>query len=150
MTVITETRYTGVYEGGPWAAFDVREPSFVPSDAFGGDPVAVDWWSAPTVLVGVGDSPDEALDYLRFLTARDATNNESGYFVPGERVHVASCTPDSWYARGEGVIRSVEFRPQRPYAGGPRGHCVYEVDFNDQDGLLVPERYLRRGPTSAT
>jgi hypothetical protein len=59
--VIIETRYGGTYEGGSWAAFP---SSSIPEDARGDDLECLDWWMAPTVAVGVGDTPDEALDSL--------------------------------------------------------------------------------------
>ena len=143
--VITETRYGGVYEGGPWAAFSVSDFNAIPDEAFSGDPFASAWWGSPTVPVGVGDSPDQALDRLRFLVARDQQEEETGCFAPGERVQVASCTPSDWYGEGVGVVRSVEFQPSRPYAGGLRGQCIYSVDFDGATGIRVPEPYLRPG-----
>jgi hypothetical protein len=143
VAVIIETRYGGVYEGGPWAAFGVDDPKQVPDEALGGDPVAAGWWGSPTVPVGVGDSPDEALDRLRFLTDRDRRSEETGFFEVGAEVRVASSTPDCWYGEGIGVVRSYEFRAALPYVGGLRGQCVYTVDFADSEGVRVPEAYLR-------
>jgi hypothetical protein len=95
--------------------------------------------------VGVGDSPNEALARLEFLTARDHGGKEDSYFALGDLVRTASCTPRDWYGDGVGVVRAVEFRPLRPYVGGLRGHCVYTVDFDAATGVRVPEAYLRPG-----
>ena len=143
--VITETRYGGVYEGGPWAAFSVSGLDAVPDDAFSsGDPFASGWWDAPSVPVGVGDSPDQALERLRFLLARDQGQETTGYLNPDDQVEVASCAPDEWYGVGVGVVRGVEFRPSLQYDGGLRGKAIFTVDFDTAVGVRVPERYLRR------
>ena len=143
--VITETRYGGVCEGGSWAAFSVSDVDAIPEEAFSGDAFAPGWWGSPTVPVRVGDSPDQALERLPFLVARDQQEEQTGCFAPGERVQVAKCTPDEWYGKGVGVVRSVEFQPSRPYTGGLRGQCIYTVDFDDATGVRVPEPYLRPG-----
>lgn len=144
--VILETRYGGVYEGGSWAAFSVSSHEAVPEDAFGGDPEACGWWGNPTVPVGVGDSPNEALARLEFLMARDRGGKEDSYFAVGDLVRTARCTPSDWYGDGVGIVRAVEFRPLRPYVGGLRGDCVYTVEFDDAAaGVQVPEAYLRPG-----
>ena len=119
--VITETRYGGVYEGGPWAAFSLSPPGTPPDEAFSGDTYACDWWDQPTVPVGVGDSPDEALAVLQLLIDRDRNHEEVGCFAPGESVQVARCAPDAWCPQSIGVVQAVEFRPSRPYVGGVRG-----------------------------
>jgi hypothetical protein len=58
---IIETRYGGGYEGGAWAAFRSGD---IPEEAHGEDVECRTWWEAPTVAVGVGATPDEALDVL--------------------------------------------------------------------------------------
>ena len=118
VVVITETRYGGVYEGGPWAAFSVSRLDSVPGEAFGGDTYALDWWDRPTIPVGAGDSPDEAFARLGLLVERDRASAESGLFSPGDLVLTARCTPDDWYPQTIGTVLSVEFRPCRPYVGG--------------------------------
>lgn len=148
--VITETRYGGVYEGGPWAAFSIGDLAHMPDDAFAGDPFACGWWDEPSVPVGVGDSPDEALDRLRQLMARDQQQCEDGLFASGDPVRVASCTPHEWYGAGTGIVRSVEYKRIAPYAGGLRGQCIYTIDFDDVAGARVPERYLRRSHVGRT
>jgi hypothetical protein len=68
MPVTTRTRYGGTYEGGPWAAFAVDDESQIPAEAFGGDLTAAEWWRGGTsIVVGVGDSADEALEHLAYL-----------------------------------------------------------------------------------
>jgi len=59
--VIIETRYGGAYEGGLWAAFASPE---IPEEAQGEDVECRSWWEAPTVAVGVGGTPDRALEML--------------------------------------------------------------------------------------
>ena len=143
MAVIVETRYGGVYEGGLWAAFGVDDPKQVPDEALGGDPVAAGWWVTPTVPVGVGDSPNQALERLSFLIDRDSRHEETGCFEVGAEVRVASPTPDGWYGEGIGIVRSFEYRAAVPYVGGLRGQCVYTVVFAGTEGVRVPEAYLR-------
>lgn len=143
VVVIAETRYRGVYEGGPWAAFAVSEIGAIPVDAFAGDPFASGWWDEPSVPVGVGDSPNDALSRLTQLMTRDRDYQETGLFGVGQVVRVAGCTPEEWYGSGNGIVRSVAYRPSRPYTGGLRGQCVYTIDFEDRAGAHVPERYLR-------
>lgn len=118
MILITEARYSGVYEGGPWAAFAVASVQAVPSEAFGADTVAVNWWSAPTVPVGVGDTPNGALGRLEFYLDRDQKGSQAGLFALGDQVTVARPTPDAWYGAGVGAVREVEFRPILPHVGG--------------------------------
>jgi hypothetical protein len=57
---IIQTRYGGIYEGGPWAAFNLY-PEQVPDDAVGGDIVCAPWWADFGKAVGVGTTPDAAL-----------------------------------------------------------------------------------------
>jgi hypothetical protein len=142
MTVITETRYGGVYEGGPWAAFGVESPASVPTEAFGGDPCAVDWWDNPTVPVGVGTTPDASFARLRALQDRDRDGLGRPLFDRGERVSVVRCVPSDWYRAGEGTVVELEHRPSRPFVGGLRGQGVYAVRFEGSDIVRVPERYL--------
>ncbi|TMR91976.1 hypothetical protein [Nonomuraea basaltis] len=61
---VVATGYSGSYEGGAWAAF-LLEPWDVPQDAFAGDMTAYGWWKEHGGMVGVGDSPDEAVASLR-------------------------------------------------------------------------------------
>jgi hypothetical protein len=146
--VIAETRYSGIYEGGPWAGFLVTGPGGapqLPEDAFGGDPAAVDWWWEPTVPVGVGDSPEEALGRLRQLLERDAAKSEDGYFSDGAQVRVADCAPSD-YDLGldrRGTVISSEFVRTSPSSGGLRGWCVCTVRGSNSMTVRIPERYLR-------
>lgn len=56
--VVVPTRYGGCYEGGAFAAIDVRD---LTSDAFGQDTEAGDWWHDNADRVGVGATPTDAL-----------------------------------------------------------------------------------------
>jgi hypothetical protein len=75
--VIVETRYGGGYEGGQWAAFASHR---TPEDAQGDDVECRAWWAAPTVAVGVGGTPDEALEMLE--RAVRACDHPQTYRVP--------------------------------------------------------------------
>lgn len=143
MIVILETRYGGVYEGGPWAAFSVASPASVPEDAFGGDAIAATWWGAPTMPVGVGDSPDDAHARLEHVLDRDRRQGVEGLFEVGADVRVAATAPSDFRAGEVGRVRSVEFRPIEPFAGGLRGLCVYELDFPNGGEVRIEEAYLR-------
>jgi hypothetical protein len=144
VAIIIETRYGGVYEGGPWAAFGVSDPRLVPGEAFSGDPLAFEWWDSPTVPVGVGDSPNDSLERLKALVARDRAKSEAGLFTVGERVAIAQCAPDDWRASDTAAVESVEYRHAQPRTGGLRGQCLYSLRFTDATIIVVPERYLRR------
>jgi hypothetical protein len=62
--IIIQTRYGGTYEGGRWAALYYHPHDF-PDEAWGGDTVAAVWWVDHAREVGVGETPDEALEDLR-------------------------------------------------------------------------------------
>lgn len=62
LTIIS-TRYSGTYEGGRWAAFPLY-PEELPPEATGDDLDCMDWWSSPTVAVGVALTPDRAVAAL--------------------------------------------------------------------------------------
>ncbi len=44
MPTLIKTRYSGTWEGGPWAAFDIESEDELPEDAFAGDIFAAEWW----------------------------------------------------------------------------------------------------------
>ncbi len=144
VTVITQTRYGGIYEGGPWAAFATTDLAFDPGDAFSGDTFALAWWDTPTVPVGVGETPDQALARPQKLIERDRNQAEEGLFAPGDPVLVARCAPDEWKCAEAAIVVSVEWRPCRPFVGGLRGQGLYTVRCGERE-LTVPERYLRDG-----
>jgi hypothetical protein len=62
--IIFQTRYGGTYEGGRWAAI-YSHPHDFPEEAWGEDTVAVVWWVDHAHDVGVGESPNDALEDLR-------------------------------------------------------------------------------------
>jgi hypothetical protein len=55
---VIATRYGGGYEGGAFAAVPVNA---LTSEAFGDDLSAASWWHYNRQLVGVGNTPNEAL-----------------------------------------------------------------------------------------
>lgn len=69
ITVI-QTRYSGVYEGGKWAAFHCDHDE-IPGPATGSDVPCGAWWNANGHLVGVGSDPDEAIGDLRLKIFND-------------------------------------------------------------------------------
>ncbi|MDP9069276.1 MAG: hypothetical protein M3N53_13155 [Actinomycetota bacterium] len=141
MAVIGETRYGGIYEGGPWAAFDVSAtgadpleggehvvvPGFsawhtqpaVPQEAFGGDSFAIEWWMAgPSVLVGVGDDATQALSHLEHLRRQAEEGVEKvRRYATGLRVGIAGCAHDSMRAddwspiRMSAIVRDARLEP---------------------------------------
>jgi len=62
---IVRVRYSGVYEGGQWSAFNMYDGE-LPQDAFDDDITCCEWWSDPEnrKIVGVGGTPDKALAHL--------------------------------------------------------------------------------------
>ena len=60
---IIKTRYQGTYESGRWAAFPV-EFNDVPMDVVGDDIETMNWWSSNVDMVGVGQTPEAALENL--------------------------------------------------------------------------------------
>ena len=81
---ITPTRYSGIYEGGRWAAMRLS-PEHLPDSAFGGDPEAYEWWvGAEAAWVGVGGSPNQAFRDLVQRWARLGCRTCHGIgMVPG-------------------------------------------------------------------
>lgn len=57
---IRESRYGGLYEGGRW--FAIARCLEIPEKAIGDDSEAIDFWGSPDAfLIGVGDTPNDAL-----------------------------------------------------------------------------------------
>ena len=73
--LIIGTRHGGAYEhdlnGNPatWAAFPC-DPDSLPMDATGDDAEYRSWWSNPTMAVGAGKSPNDALAELELVVSR--------------------------------------------------------------------------------
>ena len=63
---IISTRYGGTYEGGAWAAFNL-DPEGIPEAVMGDDVSCSEWWGSWGGGVGVGATPQEALDNLHSL-----------------------------------------------------------------------------------
>ncbi len=60
---IVQTRYGGSYEGGPWTAFS--NSRYDPGcEAFGHDLVCAQWWDDHRHEVGLGATPNDALQDL--------------------------------------------------------------------------------------
>lgn len=57
---IIATRYSGIYEGGEWAAFPIRFEA-IPPEVDADDVTCATWWEDHVDSVGVGKTPDAAL-----------------------------------------------------------------------------------------
>lgn len=83
--LILDTRHGGIYErnrkgvSGTWAAFPCYPEEF-PADAIGDDTECQEWWANPTIAVGVGGTPDEALADLESVI--DACEHPLAYRHP--------------------------------------------------------------------
>jgi hypothetical protein len=64
---IVPTRYTGAYEGGTWAAFELLPEQLDALDWDSDDVPAREWWDQYRGRVGIGNSPQEAYESLRGL-----------------------------------------------------------------------------------
>lgn len=60
---VVKTRYSGVYEGGRWAAFPV-EAHDVPMQASDDDVTCMMWWAENGDYVGIGVDPIAAIEDL--------------------------------------------------------------------------------------
>ncbi len=60
--VIHSSRYSGVYEGGSWFAMCLNDD--FPEDSIADDVSCAEFFETFTDLVGVGNSPQDALDDL--------------------------------------------------------------------------------------
>lgn len=67
---ITFDRYSGVYSGGEWLAWNCF-PAEIPDAVEAEDPACAAFWSSYKGLVGKGDTPYEALADLRDSLALD-------------------------------------------------------------------------------
>ena len=56
-------RYCGSYSGGNFLAFNLESPK-VPKEIFGDDLTAMDFWSHYKGVVGLGGSPESAMNDL--------------------------------------------------------------------------------------
>ena len=76
--VISQSRYSGVYEGGTW--FCIPNCESIPEDAIGDDCDCADFWmSEKSDLIGVGDTPDLALMSMLEKNGIEYSNDEPLY-----------------------------------------------------------------------
>ena len=61
---IIEDRYSGTYSGGKWLAFSCANERIFGLACFGGDGDAMAFWLEPPKDIGVGSTPQEALEKL--------------------------------------------------------------------------------------
>lgn len=142
--VICRTRYGGVYEGGPWAAFLVGSSLDVPAEAFPGDTFAVEWWGDPTELVGVGDDPNEALERLDAVRRQAKVSPQDGAaFSVGDTARVATCAPDSLRPGGRGRVEHRQWVKSERRGVAVAGRWDYVLNV-DGESIKFPEAYLRR------
>ncbi len=59
---IFKARYGGAYEGGSWVALHAWD---IPSEAQGDDTTCSTWFGDNSHRIGVGSSPNEALEKLQ-------------------------------------------------------------------------------------
>lgn len=95
---IVPTRYTGAYEGGTWAAFELAPRQLSTLDWDSDDVSAREWWDQNRGRVGVGDSPGDAYAALvaippheRLTTLEDGTATKG---VPARVSFVTLATRD--------------------------------------------------------
>jgi hypothetical protein len=69
--VVVRTRYSGVYEGGRWAAFQAYPEDLVGEDWAAGDTIVAGWWAKRRGIIGIGESPEEAYAALRRIPESD-------------------------------------------------------------------------------
>lgn len=60
---ILSDRYNGQYSGGKWIALNMYE-EHIPKAIQGGDGECMDYWNSNPLVVGKGDTPNEALTDL--------------------------------------------------------------------------------------
>lgn len=64
LTVVAD-RYRGCYSGGKWTAWNMY-PDSIPYGPFGDDTSCLEFWSLDhTFPVGIGGTPDEAVQNLK-------------------------------------------------------------------------------------
>jgi len=61
---IIEDRYNGTYTGFQWISFNLNDDE-VPQEVSGSDLVHAEFWTKNTIVVGMGNTPDEAVEELR-------------------------------------------------------------------------------------
>jgi uncharacterized protein len=100
---IVPTRYTGAYEGGTWAAFELLPEQLDALDWDGDDVPAREWWDQYRGRVGIGNSPQEAYESLRAtppherlrsLEAARSTGDAQAVPVPARVSFVTLATRD--------------------------------------------------------
>lgn len=65
LTIISD-RYDGVYSGGKWTAWNMNHWDI--SDMVSGDDMdCPDFFSTPNLIYGRGETPEEAIDDLKFM-----------------------------------------------------------------------------------
>lgn len=60
---IVQDRYTGTYSGGKWTAFNL-DPDEIPTAINDSDVPCATFWARNNLAVGLGDTPNEALENL--------------------------------------------------------------------------------------
>jgi hypothetical protein len=127
------------------ATFDLDAD--IPGEALGGDEVAAEWWlCGPSVLVGVGDTPEAASEHLEYLRRQCGVGAEHlARFEVGERVRVPLRAPDVFRAGEEATISARNLDELRGrFVGALRHRWLYLLSFADGTTAEVPEPFLRR------
>lgn len=77
--VVFQSRYSGVYEGGDW--FALANCESIPDGPWEDDDECLDWFVKNEKIVGVGDTPDDAVSDL---LAKDEINQIAERISNGE------------------------------------------------------------------
>lgn len=91
--IILRTPYSGVYEGGLWAAL-VCEPQDLPKQALGNDLECAFWWREYRDGIGLGATPDEALAALLAIPEAERWAPRSAWYHPS-RLGLTPAPPGS-------------------------------------------------------
>ncbi len=65
VTIVAD-RYNGTYSGGSWLAFNL-EADQIPKEVHGNDIECSDFHSKTKLPIGIGSTPEEALENLKLL-----------------------------------------------------------------------------------
>ncbi len=65
ITIVMD-RYSGTYSGGDWLAFNLNADQ-IPEDVFGSDVPCAGLWDHNKIPVGIGPTPEEALEKLKLI-----------------------------------------------------------------------------------
>jgi|APGre2960657423_1045063.scaffolds.fasta_scaffold00044_23 hypothetical protein len=118
--VIRESRYSGVYEGGKWFAIAeyLEESEGLANYISGDDCEALDFWdSEEAKMIGVGDSPNDALSNLYLKHG----------IIEDEKVTLKEANTAFDYLPKDNETHSEFSVRWREYLSGDLGNGVYRL-----------------------